>query len=186
MQKLRSAQGIRADRMVCVPLFRGSTHILTLCVAGAAFGVGCGSRTGLEGYDVYGDGSSFGAGDGAEAASGVPSACPVCTGDTSCSTPHACVEPGGCTYSWCGHSIGYASSSMLCAPEAANSGLCVTPGMTELCILVGPVTCVWPLAGDPPSACRGNEPNAGEPCGNVRCGSGCQCLCENLCLCGDS
>ena len=153
--------------------------------------LGCGARTGIELETP--DGSIFvPAGDNPGAGShgnGAPGPCPACPGEVTCTGPYACLTSDGCTYGWC--STGeFATNSSVRDPQYSASGFCVASTAAYVCAdpmedPEGPVStnCVWPPRGNPGEACIGRL-SGGQSCGRVSCGSGCTCLCENVCWCG--
>lgn len=153
---------------------------------------GCGARSELDtGGRSYETPRATGEGGQAEPSGGgtLPRACPPCAPARACSTPWACLEADGCTYGWCG-ADGLETDGELCDTGYKTWGWCLTTATADLCAYSlpgpeGPVsrTCVWPREGG--SACNPRSTAASDQiCGRVRCGSGCECLCENICWCG--
>jgi hypothetical protein len=165
--------------------------------------LGCGARTGLDFDALRGtSAASDGGRDRSEAApdvfeggpdgsTGLPNACPLCPTNHVCSGPWACVEADGCTYGWC-DSRGFGENSQLCGSDVAPSGWCATQNESYECENErgdqppGVLTshCFWPPINGNKQICNYVATSGDQSCGEVFCGPGCTCLCENFCWCG--
>jgi hypothetical protein len=154
----------------------------------------CGARTGLDVLPADGgtgsgpgeDGSGDGIG-GSEEGGGAIGPCPVCPLDHDCTGPWACLASDGCTYGWCG-SEGFGTNRSLCG-NSSYVGWCGSSTQDFICADRNPEgpyvgQCVWPPSNGGTEDCLPSA-SKGQSCGRIQCGSGCTCLCENFCWCGD-
>lgn len=173
-----------------------ATLVFTLAV------VACGARTGL---DV---GASPASAEPVDSQRISPGPCPACPDTEPCTGHHACVlarDPDKCTYGWCcPHDCVvvpgatppiWVVNSVLCQ-EKVPAGWCASGVSTIVCENPGPsfpdtddggpmvpTHCVWPPP-DTGDICQPTDFQGDQLCGAIRCGPGCQCLCDNFCWCG--
>jgi hypothetical protein len=165
-------------------------HLLTI----VCFVCACGARTG---FQPLSDGNALEI-DGAPAP---PSVCPPCPSNFTCSGQlWACIESDGCTYGYCDFT-GPERIHDLCGRTPWLSGWCVGQSpfrdTTEISAgpcytrtaFIGTSLCTFSsdggancIQGDGSQQSKALKPN----CGTIACGTGCTCVCENFCWCGEN
>jgi hypothetical protein len=164
---------------------------MALALIVPAVGASCGARTSLETTSfepgVLGDGGpadAAGLSDtsapldtsaGSETGASEP-ACPVCPAVHVCSGPWACREGSVArAYRFCKRD-GLSNDIDL---DPRFKGVCANLGGSWACAEVGPL----PMCEPAPERCSSSFAGGGFGCGEIACGTGCTCLCENFCWC---
>jgi hypothetical protein len=102
-------------------------------------------------------------------------ACPVCPASHVCSSPWACQEETDSrAYRFC-EAHGFSADVVL---DSRMKGLCANLAGSWACAGVGAL----PMCVPAPEDC--SPDSDGVACGEISCGPGCSCLCENVCWCG--
>jgi hypothetical protein len=152
--------------------------------------IGCGGNVDDGGHDAAAPAEDA----GGYTAPDPTRACPACTSTHACLGPEPCLQADGCTYGWC-DATGFRTSNNVCLWPGAGHTWCNTKTEDHPCATRDtdgfvPTTCVLvsdvPRSGLQMTDCRIDDPDAavsGQPCGQMRCGTGCRCLCENFCWC---
>ena len=167
----------------------GSLRLLTV----ACFVSACGARTTL--LPDNADEIDGAVPDGSGESTAPPGVCPPCPSNPTCSAqPWACIESDGCTFGWC-DANGFESDKELCGRAYRSAAWCVgqspgAGGSASVQIIAcsvahdpeGPLCTFSPDGG---ATCSRDSDGGGPNCGRIACGTGCSCVCENFCWCGE-